>query len=96
MKLEDKKYRVRFLTHHEKDYNKLLKSGKEQFWTVAELFKETPKHQWVENNDIKLQWHEDDVYIGYGRQYIIYADLNETQYTEYSLRFFNPNIEEWK
>jgi hypothetical protein len=95
MKLEDKKYRVRFLTHHEKDYNKLLKSSNEQFWTVAELFKETPKYEWVENNDIKLQWHEDDVYIGYGRQYIIYADLNETQYTEYSLRFFNSQ-EEWK
>ena len=95
MKLEDKKYRVRFLTHHEKDYNKLLKSSKEQFWTVAELFKETPKYEWVENNDIKLQWHEDDVYIGYGRQYIIYADLNETQYTEYSLRFFK-HTEEWK
>jgi hypothetical protein len=96
MKLEEnKKHRVRFFTHHERDYSKLLNSKEKQFWDVAEKFKDTLQYNWVENNDIKLQWHEDEVYIGYGRQYIIYADLNETQYTEYALRFFEFE-KEWK
>lgn len=93
--IENKKYRVRFFTHQENDYTKLLKSHAEQFWRVADLFKETPQYSWVENNDIDLQWHSDDVYVGYGKQYIIYADLDEKQYTDYGLRFFH-HMTDWK
>lgn len=93
--MNQEKYRVRFFTHHETDYSKLLNSKEKQFWDVAEKFKNTPQYEWVENNDIRLQWHEDEVYIGHGRQYIIYADLEEKQYTEYALRFFEFE-KEWK
>ena len=89
------KYRVRFFTHLENNYEKLINGKAVQFWDVADKFKETPQYSWVENNDIKLQWHEDEVYIGYGKQYIIYGDLDEKQYTEYALRFFKFE-EEWK
>jgi len=94
--IENKKYRVRFFTHQENDYSNIVTKSKErQFWDVAELFKETPQYSWIENNDVELQWHEDDVYVGYGKQYIIYADLNESQYTDYGLRFFR-HMAEWK
>jgi len=93
--MDIKKHRVRFFTHQENDYNKLLTSKEKQFWDVAEKFKDTPQYNWVENNDINLQWHEDDIYVGYGKQYIIYGDLDEKQYTEYTLRFFKFE-EEWK
>ena len=90
------KHRVRFFTHQENDYSNIVtKSKKEQFWKVAELFKKTPQYSWVENNDIDLQWHEDHVYVGYGKQYIIYSDLDDRQYTDYALRFFKFE-EEWK
>lgn len=94
--MDIKKHRVRFFTHQENNYSNIVSTSKEQqFWNVAEKFKETPQYSWVENNDIKLQWHEDEVYIGYGKQYIIYGDLDEKQYTEYALRFFKFE-EEWK
>ena len=87
--MDIKKYRVRFFTHQENDYNKLMNSKNKQFWDVAEKFKDTAQYSWVENNDIDLQWHEDEVYVGYGKQYIIYGDLDD------ALRFFAFE-KEWK
>lgn len=87
--------KVIFFTHHERDYGKLLKAKATQFWDVANRFKETAQYKWVENNDVKLLWHEDDVSIGHGRQYMLYGVLDEKQYTDYALRFAgfeNENI----
>ena len=89
------KHRVRFFTHQENNYAKLTDGKAVQFWDVAEKFKGTPQYSWVENNDIALQWHEDDIYVGYGKQYIIYGDLDDRQYTDYALRFFEFE-KEWK
>jgi hypothetical protein len=65
------------------------------FWHVANKFKETEVAAWVELNEIEIKWMEDDHLMSWHKALLIYADLTERQYTEYTLRFFQ-HMEEWK
>jgi len=89
MKLKEK-HRVRFAQHSE------YKSSDEEeiFWTVADKFKENKeKANWVERNNVKLKY-ELDYHLG--RHAFIYADLNDDQYTDYVLNFYEFEKENWK
>jgi len=84
-----KKYRVRFVVHDE--YK--LRDDEEIFWKVADKFKEnTEKSHWVERNRVELKYELDN---HMGRHAIIYADLNQEQYTDYVLNFYEHEAE-WK
>jgi hypothetical protein len=65
------------------------------FWKIAEEFKLTPQAQWVEDNGIELAWMEDEIYYAWGKMCIIYGDITERQYVDYSLRFFVHQTD-WK
>lgn len=88
MKLTNK-HRVRFSQHSE--YK--IRDEDQIFWKVADKFKEdAEKAQWVERNAITLQY-EMDYHLG--RHGFIYADLDDEQYTDYVLKFYEHETE-WK
>ena len=89
-------HRVRFFTHLIPVDSLIDDSKIKRFHQVADAFKKTSQYQWVEDNDIKLNWMEDDIYYAYSRQVIIYSDLTEAQFVDYSLRFFDHHNEAWK
>jgi hypothetical protein len=72
-------------------------SAVEKFHKVVNEFKrkEPSRYQWLEENDVKLDWIEDDYFLSYARKIIIVGDLTESQYIDYILRFFK-HLEEWK
>jgi hypothetical protein len=86
-------HRVRFFTSTFTDDVDTQMS--DRFWRIAEEFKLTPQAEWVKDNDITLAWMEDDIYYSFGKMCIIYGDLTERQYVDYSLRFFQHQAE-WK
>jgi len=88
-------HRVRFFFEamHYDDVSK--KHPHEIFWMVADKFKTTAQAQWVEENGVELKWMEDDNITSWHKVGIIYGDLTESQYVDYSLRFFRHR-EEWK
>ena len=88
-------HRVRFFTHLIPIDSLIDDSKIARFHQVADAFKKTDQYQWVEDNDIKLKWMEDDVHYAYSKMVILYGDLTEAQYIDYSLRFFRHR-EEWK
>ena len=88
-------HRVRFFTTQLEIDEMFTITKVDKFHKVADAFKETPQYQWVEDNDITLGWMEDDSYIAWKKQVIIYGDLTEAQYVDYALRFFRHR-EEWK
>jgi hypothetical protein len=67
----------------------------EKFNMVVNEFKQQPQYLWVEENDVKLNWMEDDDTMAWYKQIIIYGDLTESQYVDYALRFFKHG-KEWK
>lgn len=71
-------------------------SKAELFWIVANKFKETDRYVWVESNNVKLDYEIDEHAISWFKQVRFFADLDEHQYTDYCLRFFNHNNEDWK
>lgn len=88
-------HRVRFFTTL-LDIDKMFNITKmEKFHKVTDAFKETPQYQWVEDNNVTLGWMEDNNYIAWEKQVIIYGDLTEAQYVDYALRFFKHRTE-WK
>jgi len=88
MKLTNK-HRVRFAQHSEYE----IRDEEKIFWKVADKFKENKeKADWVERNDVKLEY-DLDYYLG--RHGFIYADLNDDQYTDYVLNFYEHEAE-WK
>ena len=88
MKLTDK-HRVRFAQHSEYE----IRDEEKIFWKVADKFQEnTEKAKWVERNGVELQY---DLDYHLGRHGFIYADLNDDQYTDYVLNFYEHE-EEWK
>jgi len=89
-------HRIRLYTKTVNDYKLLLKSREERFWTVVKDFENSPRHKWVEENNVMLQWDEDDVYTGFGRHYMLYCDVDDRLYTDYMLRFFDHYDEAWK
>ena len=91
-----KKHRVRLFKHVDTDINEFVNDSKDVFfWKVANQFKETAQYQWVEDNRVTLQYQSDDIYTAFGKSAVIYADVDESLYLDYALRFFRPN-QEWK
>lgn len=88
-------HRVRFFTKMVDMDEVADLHNNEIFWKVAEEFKLTPQAQWVDDNDIKLAFMEGEIYYAWGKMCIIYGDITERQYVDYSLRFF-VHSEEWK
>lgn len=89
-------HRVRFFTHLIPVDSLIDDTKIERFRQVANAFKKTGQYQWVEDNDVKLKWMEDDVHYAYSKMVILYSDLTEAQFVDYSLRFFDHHNEAWK
>lgn len=89
MKLKPK-HRVRFAQHSE-----YQSSDEEQiFWATADKFKENKeKADWVERNSIELKY---DLDYHLGRHAQIYADLEDAEYSDYILNFYEFEKEDWK
>jgi hypothetical protein len=95
---QSKPHRVRFFITSQ-GLEELFSATKvEKFRKVVDEFKrkEPGRYSWLENNDVKLDWMEDDHYLSYARRIIIIGDLTEAQYIDYSLRFFDHYNEGWK
>ena len=89
MKLGNK-HRVRFAQHSEY----VITDEEKIFWKVADKFKaKKEKADWVERNEVKLEY---DLDYHMGRHAFIYADLNDDQYTDYVLNFYEHESEDWK
>ncbi len=71
-------------------------SKAELYWTAANKFELTEEYQWAERNDIQLQFVIDDSAMDWFKQIRFYADLTESEYTDYCLRFFDHHNEAWK
>jgi len=63
---------------------------------AAEEFSKTDRYQWAERNGVKLDFDIDNNTIDWFKQVRFYADLSESEYTDYCLRFFNHHNEDWK
>lgn len=66
------------------------------YFEAAKEFSQTNKYSWVENNNVKLAFDIDDLSIDWFKQVRFYADLDEVEYTDYCLRFFDHHNEDWK
>ena len=88
-------HRVRFFTTQLEIDEMFTITKADKFHKVADAFKETPQYRWVEENDVTLGWMEDDSYLAWKKQIIIYGDLTEAQYVDYTLRFFKHRTD-WK
>ena len=94
---QSKPHRVRFFTTSQSVEELFSATKVEKFNKVVKEFKhkEPNRYNWLENNDVKLDWMEDDHFFSYARRIIIVGDLTEAQYIDYTLRFFKHQ-EEWK
>lgn len=63
---------------------------------AAEQFSQTDKYAWAERNNIKLDFDIDERSVDWFKQVRFYADLSESEYTDYCLRFFHHHDENWK
>ena len=63
---------------------------------AAQLFSETEQYKWAERNSVKLDFDIDERSQDWFKQIRFYADLDDVQYTDYCLRFFDHHNEEWK
>lgn len=89
-------FRVRFFTHDIHANDAFNKSSQEIFWLAAEKFQETDKYKWVEENSVKLQYDVDDLTLSWFKRVMFYANLDETQYVNYTLRFFKQSEDDWR
>jgi len=87
------KHRVRLLLHDEKTGL----TDDDLFWKVADLFQQTDKYQWAVGAGIKLNYEvHDDSKWHQGSQVLIYADLDDAEYSDYILNFYEFEKEDWK
>lgn len=54
---------------------------------AIDSFKNTPKHLWVEQNNIKLHYYTNDQVEEFSREIVFYADVSEREFVDYTLRF---------
>lgn len=71
------------------------KSDREIYIKAAEKFSQTPEYVWSQRNNIRLKFEIDNSIWDWHRQVRFYTDLNETEYTDYCLKFFK-HLEDWK
>lgn len=87
------KHRVRLLVHDEKE--RLEKD--DLFWKVADLLQPTDKFKWAQSAGIQLHYEvHDDSKWHQGCQVLVYADLNDSEYSDYILNFYEFEDEDWK
>ena len=94
----ERPHRVR-LHNHKIHINELYAeklSNKEFYLRAAEEFSLTERYAWAIRNNVKLDFDVDDRMIDWFKQIRFFADLDEAQYTDYCLRFFDHHNEEWK
>lgn len=89
-------HRVRLFVDQKHINESFNLSKAELYWDAANKFQKTDQYVWAERNDVKLQFEIDDRAVDWFKQVRFYADLNETEYTDYCLRFFDHNNETWK
>lgn len=89
-------YRVRLFSSSIPVRETIDLHANEIYWRMANKFKETPQYSWVEDNDIKIDWEYNDTELAWARQCMFYADLTDSEYIDYCLRFFDHHNEAWK
>ena len=89
-------HRVRLFMEHIPFSEVMKKNPNDIYWELAHKFKETPQYAWVDANDIKLDWEYNADEWAFHKTGMFYADLSETEFLDYSLRFFDHNKESWK
>ena len=77
--------------------NEVVNSNqREVYMRAAEEFSKTDRYAWAERNNVKLDFDYDNNSIDWFKQVRFYADLSESEYTDYCLRFFDHHNEAWK
>lgn len=61
----------------------------------AEHFSKSDQYRWAEENSIKIEFMMDDHVFSWHKTVVFYANLSESEYVDYSLRFFK-HLEDWK
>ena len=91
----ERPHRVRFFTESIHINDAFDKHAKDLYWDFAKKFSETAEYAWVEANGIDLQYAVDDRAQDWHKQVRFYGDLSESQYVDYTLRFFRHGAD-WK
>ena len=87
------KHRVRFLVHDEKT----RLDGDDLFWKVADMLQQKEEVKWAQSAGIQLHYEvHDDSKWHRGSQVLVYADLNDFEYSDYILNFYEFDKEDWK
>ena len=90
----EEKHRVRFLVHKEDDRSI---EGDELFWKVADILQQKEEFKWAQNSGIKLTYEvHDDAKWHRGSQVLVFADLNDAEYSDYILNFYEFEKDDWK
>lgn len=92
----ERPHRVRFFVDSMHSYEALDHTPNSLYWEFAKKFSTTPEYEWVNANEIDLQYVVDDNAMDWFKQVRFYGDLTEAQYVDYCLRFFDHNDEAWK
>ena len=92
----ERPHRVRLFAHRRHINDALRLTTHALYMEAAQHFSQTAKYEWAERNNVKLNFEIDDNTVDWFKQIRFFADLDETQYTDYCLRFFNHHDEEWK
>ena len=96
----ERPHRVRLFTHrihiNELYNDKGPATDKAFYHQAAEAFSQTDRYHWAERNSVKLDFDIDERSIDWFKQVRFYADLSESEYTDYCLRFFDHHDEAWK
>ena len=92
----DRPHRVRLFAWRSHIQEALQTSTQEMYIKAAKQFSQTDKYAWVESNNIKLDFDIDERAVDWFKQIRFFANLNDEEYTDYCLRFFDHHDENWK
>jgi hypothetical protein len=91
----ERPHRVRLFTQN-LHFNDAAELNPNQiYWHCAEHFSKTDQYRWVEENSIKIEYAVDEGVTAWYKTVMFYADLSESEYVDYSLRFFRHG-KDWK
>ena len=92
----ERPHRVRLFAWRSHIQEALKSNTRDMYLKAAEEFSQTDKYAWAERNNIKLDFDIDERSIDWFKQVRFFADLSESEYTDYCLRFFDHHNEAWK
>ena len=92
----ERPHRVRLFVWRSHISEALKQSTQDMYMQAATLFSETEQYKWAERNNVKLDFDIDERSQDWFKQIRFYADLDDVQYTDYCLRFFDHHNEDWK